>query len=111
MACADVLQIIMTCTSVFINGLRWMSILQLTGALLLCYLYLRWLPHLHAWVNYIRVAATFSILWAAAMLTLMVFQLGIDPSDPDAVQAQRWVVSGWHLLYATSSSLWLLDLH
>jgi hypothetical protein len=83
----------MTCTSVFINGLRWMSVLQLTGSLLLCYLYLRWLPHLHAWVNYIRVAAAFSILWAASMLTLMVFELGIDPDDEDAVQAQRWALA------------------
>jgi hypothetical protein len=28
--------------SVFVNGLTWLSIIYLVGALLLCYLYVRW---------------------------------------------------------------------
>ncbi len=86
------MQMIMTCASVFVGGIEWLSVVQFTGAVLLVYMYLRWLPYLHATVNCVRVAAYSSILWAASILVILAFQPGVDPNDDNAVHEQRWAM-------------------
>jgi hypothetical protein len=78
----------MTCTSVFVTDLRWMSVFQLISSFCLCYLYLTWLPHLHAVINHIRVGCYFTVCWAALLLTIMAYNPGLYIHD-DKGRAQQ----------------------
>ncbi len=79
------LRMVMTMVSVFINNTRWMSVFQLILSFWLCYLYLRWLPHLYAWVNHVRVGSYFSVFWAALLLIIMAYQPGLQPGDAEGI--------------------------
>jgi hypothetical protein len=72
---------LMTCTSVFVTGVQWMSVFQLISSFCLCYLYLKWLPHLHEIVNHIRVGCYFTVFWAALLLTIMSYYPGLYVHD------------------------------
>lgn len=82
-------QMAMVCFTVFLNNVRWMSVLQLVSTFLLLYLYLRWLPYLSEAVNCVRVAIYSSTFWAAIMLAVMAFRPGVSSSDPDVVYKQQ----------------------
>ncbi len=79
----------MTMISVFVNGLRWMAVFQLMLSVWLCYLYLKWLPHLFAWVNHVRVGSYFSVFWAALLLIIMAYAPGVEPGDAYGLSEQR----------------------
>jgi hypothetical protein len=47
----------------------------------------RWLPHLTPWVNHVRVATYFCILYAALLMTFMAYAPGVDTNDDNARQS------------------------
>ena len=83
------IKMFMTGVSVFVYNHKWMSILQLASAAALVYLYWKWLPHMNAVVNYIRVATYASILYAALLLVIISFHPGVDGSDTNAWDKYR----------------------
>ncbi len=83
------LRMAMTVVSVFIDNTRWMSVFQLILSFWLCYLYLRWLPHLYAWVNHVRVGSYFSVFWAALLLIIMAYAPGVASHDTNGLSQQR----------------------
>ncbi len=70
-----------------------MSVFQLVLSFLLCYLYLRWLPHLYAVVNHVRVGSYFSVFYAALLLIIMAYHPGVDVNDWDARKRQQCVTA------------------
>jgi hypothetical protein len=42
------LKCFMTCATVFVNDIKWLSVLLLISSFWLSYFYLIWLPHMHA---------------------------------------------------------------
>jgi hypothetical protein len=44
-------------------------------------LYLRWLPHLTAWVNHVRVATYFCLLYASLLFIILAYHPGVSGSD------------------------------
>jgi hypothetical protein len=79
------IKMLMTCVSVFVTGLKWMSVFQLIGSFMLCYLYVKWLPHLNQWINHIRNFTHFSVCWAALLLIILAYEPGVAQDDPVAV--------------------------
>ncbi|GFH32196.1 PAS domain-containing protein, partial [Haematococcus lacustris] len=75
----------MTAASVFINGLTWLSVIYLIGTFFLLFLYLKWLPHLHAAINHIRVATYSSVLYAALLFIILAYAPGVDQNNPKEV--------------------------
>lgn len=79
----------MTASSVFINGLTWLSVVYLISSFCLCYLYLKWVPHLTDWVNHVRVGTYFCILYASLVFIILAYAPGVDQDDPSAVSTFR----------------------
>jgi hypothetical protein len=55
---------------------------------ILVYLYYTWIPHLHAWVNHVRVASYAAIAWASLLFVVVAFARG---ADDDAVNQRNQV--------------------
>jgi hypothetical protein len=81
---------VMTAASVFVNGITWLSIVYLVGFFFITYLYLRWLPHMHAWVNHVRVATAFCLLYASLLLIILAYHPGVAGDDEDGLASFRW---------------------
>ncbi|KAL6757143.1 hypothetical protein V8C86DRAFT_1716601 [Haematococcus lacustris] len=79
------IKMLMTAASVFVNGLTWLSVIFLVGSFFLVYLYLKWLPHLHATINHIRVATYASILYVALLFIILAYAPGVDQNNPKGV--------------------------
>ncbi|KAJ9530074.1 hypothetical protein QJQ45_023353, partial [Haematococcus lacustris] len=79
------IKMLMTAASVFVNGLTWLSVIFLVGSFFLVYLYLKWLPHLHATINHIRVATYASILYVALLFIILAYAPGVDQNNPKEV--------------------------
>ncbi len=60
----------------FINSLRWSSVIQTILAARLVYLIIRWQPQLYSWVNNVRAGSYASIFWCAVLFIVSAFQLG-----------------------------------
>ncbi|KAJ9529670.1 hypothetical protein QJQ45_014402 [Haematococcus lacustris] len=82
---AFLLKSLMTCASVFVNGMTWLSVVYLICSFFLVYLYLTWLPYLHAAINHVRIAAMTSILYASLLLIIMSYAPGVDQNNPKEV--------------------------
>lgn len=61
----------MACMCVFITNLKWLSVCLGVCALLLVLLYLRWVPHMYDWTNYLRVASYTAVLYACVCLVFL----------------------------------------
>jgi hypothetical protein len=113
------LRAFMTVANVFVTDTRWLSIFYLvspgmvnclgltpwTGctahvhlvvpdamqgaSVVLVYLYYKWIPHLHAWVNHVRVASYAAIAWSSFLFVIVAFARG----DDDSAANQRSQVS------------------
>jgi hypothetical protein len=64
-------------------------LLQLSSVVLV-YLYYKWIPHLHAWVNHVRVGSYAAIAWCSLLFVIVAFARG----DDDSAVNQRSQVSG-----------------
>ncbi len=86
----------MTFVSYAIGWHKVRLILTLLLSFNLTYLYLRWSPHLIAWVNHVRVGLYCSILLTSGLAVALVF----GPEDPDAAQKhhERITTLLWALL-------------
>ncbi|KAL6754986.1 hypothetical protein V8C86DRAFT_270236 [Haematococcus lacustris] len=82
---AFLLKSLMTCASVFVNGMTWLSVVYLICSFFLVYLYLTWLPYLHAAINHVRIAAMTSILYASLLLIIMSYAPGVNQNNPKEV--------------------------
>jgi hypothetical protein len=80
---------VMTAARVFVTGGSWLSVVYLLSCFLLCYLYLRWLPHMHAWVNHVRVATAFCLQYTAVILIVLVYHPGVDSGNDADMEAFR----------------------
>lgn len=83
------IKMVMTAASVYVTGVTWLSIVYLVGFFFICYLYLRWLPHMHAWVNHVRVATAFCLLYAALLLIILAFHPGVAGDDDEGLTSFR----------------------
>ncbi|GFH31904.1 tiny macrocysts protein B, partial [Haematococcus lacustris] len=79
------IKLFMTAASTLVYHLKWLAVMQSAAALWLLWLYLDWVPHMHAVVNNIRVATQTSILYCAVLLLFLGFLPGVDVHDPGAV--------------------------
>ncbi|KAL6757720.1 hypothetical protein V8C86DRAFT_1620236 [Haematococcus lacustris] len=87
------IRMVMTACSVFINGQTWVSVVYLIASFLLAYLYLVWLPHLHATINHIRVATYSSVLYAALLFIILAYAPGVDQNNPKEVSDFRNIMT------------------
>jgi hypothetical protein len=58
------------------------------SSIVLVYLYYKWIPHLHAWVNHVRVASYAAITWASLLFVIVAFARG---DGDDAVNRRNQV--------------------
>jgi hypothetical protein len=49
----------------------------------------RWLPHLHAWVNHVRVSTAFCLQYASLLLIILAYHPGVSGSDDEGLSQFR----------------------
>ncbi len=65
---------------------RWLSVVLLLASCYLLYLWVKWAPHSHAWVNWIR-CGTYAVVHYAAWTTIMLaFHPGVPGGDDEKVR-------------------------
>jgi hypothetical protein len=79
------IKMLMTFVSVFVTGQQWMSVFQLIGSFMLCYLYVKWLPHVYSIINHIRNFTHFSVFYSALLLIILAYKPGVAQDDTAAL--------------------------
>ncbi|KXZ45666.1 hypothetical protein GPECTOR_52g64 [Gonium pectorale] len=73
---------LLTLVDVFIGYRTVAACIYLVLALALAYQYVRWNPHMVAWMNMLKSGVSAAIVWCAATLVLLVFHpVGNDPRE------------------------------
>ncbi|GFR46566.1 hypothetical protein Agub_g8158, partial [Astrephomene gubernaculifera] len=80
---AFAIKVLLTLVNVFFGWRRVAACFYLVLSLALAYQYLRWSPHLVAWVNYLKTGVSTTVVWCAATLMLLVFEPGVKQQDRD----------------------------
>ncbi|GFR46567.1 hypothetical protein Agub_g8160 [Astrephomene gubernaculifera] len=78
---AFAIKVLLTLVNVFFGWRRVAACCYLALSLALVYQYLRWSPHLVAWVNYLKTGVSTTVVWCAATLMLLVFEPGVKQQD------------------------------
>ncbi|GFR46428.1 hypothetical protein Agub_g7932, partial [Astrephomene gubernaculifera] len=81
---AFAIKALLTLVNVFFGWRRVAACFYLALSLALAYQYLRWSPHLVAWVNYLKTGVSTTVVWCAATLMLLVFEPGVKQQGRDS---------------------------
>ena len=81
-------------------GIGWQKVRLVMSLMLsagLSWLYLRWSPHLVAWVNHVRVGLYATILLSAVLAVVLVFPPEVGAGAVVGAWMREWV-GGWVLV-------------
>ncbi|KAJ9517438.1 hypothetical protein QJQ45_016806, partial [Haematococcus lacustris] len=79
----------MAALCVFVTNYKWLCVGLGACSLLLVALYLRWLPHMCAWTNHVRVASLSCVFYCSIVLVFVVYHPAVDSGDLLAVLDYR----------------------
>ncbi|KXZ45668.1 hypothetical protein GPECTOR_52g66 [Gonium pectorale] len=76
-------KVLLTLVDVFIGWKKVAACFYLALSLALAYQQLRWSAHMVAWMNYVKSGVSVAIVWASAMLVVLVFRPGVKEGQAD----------------------------
>ncbi|GAX78754.1 hypothetical protein CEUSTIGMA_g6191.t1 [Chlamydomonas eustigma] len=80
---------VMTCGSVFLNSLLWLSPVYLGCSVMLLYLSIRWEPYYYRWVNHARVAVYGALFYSALVLVFLTYAPMVNTNDPATLHSYQ----------------------